>query len=129
MLIIVNITTNRLTASTTSKTCYMLDFNEVFWHADNADKTWITRKTRGKRGKITRKTRKNTWKTRKITQKTADSENFLARTRCGADGGNADAARRGRQFQNADAWRVADADYLPTSSQWFPRAHHNYVLL
>ena len=30
MLIILNITTNRITASTTSKTSYMLDFNEVF---------------------------------------------------------------------------------------------------
>ena len=57
MLIIVNITTNRLTASTTSKTCYMLDFNEVFWHADNADKTRITQK---------------------ITRITADSEIFFA---------------------------------------------------
>ena len=38
MLIILNITTNRLTASTTSKTFYMLDFHEVFWHAENAEK-------------------------------------------------------------------------------------------
>ena len=71
MLIIVNITTNRLTASTTSKTCYMLDFNEVFWHADNADKTRIC-------GKNTRITRKNTRITRKITRITADSEIFFA---------------------------------------------------
>ena len=61
MLIILNITTNRLTASTTSKTSYMLDFNEVFFG-----------------------TRKNAEKTRKITRKTADFENFFAdATRCG----------------------------------------------
>ena len=46
MLIILNITTNRLTASTTSKTSYMLDFNEVFLARG---------KTRKKRGKARRK--------------------------------------------------------------------------
>ena len=102
MLIILNITTNRLTASTTSKTCYMLDFNEVFWHADNADKTRITRKN-------TRITRKIT----RITENYADSENFFrgrvaartaaTRTRRGADGNFTTRTRRG-----------ADADYLPT---------------
>ena len=48
MLIILNITTNRLTASTTSKTCYMLDFNEVFLargkNAENAENSWKVRK-------------------------------------------------------------------------------------
>ena len=37
MLIILNITTNRLTASTTSKHL-MLDFHEVFWHVDKRGK-------------------------------------------------------------------------------------------
>ena len=87
MLIIVNITTNRLTASTTSKTCYMLDFNEVFWHAD---KTRITRITQ----KNTRIMRKNTRITRKITRITVDSKNFFA-----------DALRRGRrQCGRGAAW-------------------------
>ena len=38
MLIILNITTNRLTASKNVKTSYMLDFNAVFWHANKRGK-------------------------------------------------------------------------------------------
>ena len=38
MLIILNITINRLIASTTSKTSYMLDFNEVFWRPEKRGK-------------------------------------------------------------------------------------------
>ena len=94
MLIIVNITTNRLTASTTSKTCYMLDFNEVFWHADNADKT-----------------------RKKNTRITADSKIFFADAlRRGRRILNADAAaRRGRHGNfTTRTRRGADADYLPT---------------
>ena len=89
MLIIVNITTNRLTASTMSKTCYMLDFNEVFWHAgkrgqnaDNVENTWITRKNTRIR-----------WKIMRIT---ADSEIFFA-----------DALRRGRRPHGRGAARTA----------------------
>ena len=56
----------------------MLDFNEVFWHAEkrgeNAENAKNTRKTR----KNSWKTRKNTQKTPKILRKTADSENFFA---------------------------------------------------
>ena len=48
----------------------MLDFNEVFWHAE-------------KRGKHAENA-ENSRKTRKITRKTADSENFFAGAlRCG----------------------------------------------
>ena len=57
MLIILNITTNRLTASTTSKTSYMLDFKEVFLA----------------RAEKTRKTRKNTRKTLKTRGKHAEN--------------------------------------------------------
>ena len=60
-----------LTNSTTSKTSYMLDFNEVFWHADKHGKN-------AENAKNTQKTRKNSWKTRKISRKIADSENFFA---------------------------------------------------
>ena len=110
MLIILNITTNRLTASTTSKTSYMLDFNEVFWHAEkrgkNAENAENMRKTR----KNSRKTRKNTRKTRKLTRKTADSENFFADAlRCGTP-----ISKRERVALRTCC--VADADYLPTSN-------------
>ena len=58
MLIILNIPTNRLTAETTSKTYCMLDFNEIFWHADKRGKTWkVHGKTPGKTRKIRRKLR------------------------------------------------------------------------
>ena len=95
MLIILNITTNRLTASTTSKTSYMLDFNEVFL-------------ARGK-------TRKNAENAEKHAEKLRGKLRILkifSRTRCVADGTHADAARGtpadtacGRQFHNADALR------------------------
>ena len=78
MLIIVNITTNRLTASTTSKTCYMLDFNEVFCHADDADKNVDNAENMRITQKNTRIMQKNTRITRKIMRITADSEIFFA---------------------------------------------------
>ena len=66
MLIILNITTNRLTASTTSKTSYMLDFNEVF----------LARKNE--------KTRKTRQAENYAENYAADSENFFADAlRCG----------------------------------------------
>ena len=84
MLIILNITTNQLTASTTSKTSYMLDFNGVFLARGKRVKT------RGKRGKLRGKLR---------------SLKIFSRTRCVADGAHADAARCGRRFHNADVLR------------------------
>ena len=98
MLIIVNITTNRLTASTTSKTCYMLDFNEVFWHADNADKTRKTRITRIKNAD-------NADNAENFFRGRVAARTAATRTRRGADGNFTTRTRRG-----------ADADYLPTSS-------------
>ena len=74
MLIILNITTNRLTTSTTSKTSYMLDFDEVFWHAEKSGKL---------RGKL------------RILK-------IFSPTRCVADGTHADVAHCGRRFHNAD---------------------------
>ena len=75
MLIILNITANRLSASTTSKTSYILDFNEVFWHADKRGKT------RGKQGKTCGKTRGKRGKFRGKLQ----IMKFFLQTRCIAD--------------------------------------------
>ena len=91
MLIILNITTNRLTASTTFKTCYMLDFNEIFLARGK------TRIKRGKRVKTRGKRRKLRGKLRILK--------IFQRTRCVADGAHADAARCGRRFHNADTLR------------------------
>ena len=82
MLIILNITTNRLTAASTSKTYYMLDFNEAFWHADKRGKT--AKKTAEKRGKL--------WILK-----------FFLRTQSVADGTHADALRCVRQSTDVDA--------------------------
>ena len=97
MLIILNITTNRLTASTTSKTSYMLDFHKFFSTWINAEKTWKMRKTRGKRRKSCGKRGKSRGKLR--------NRKIFSRTRCDVDGIHADTAQHGRQFQNADAAR------------------------
>ena len=89
MLIILNIITNRLTASTTSKTSYMLDFNEVFW-------------ARGKRGKTRGKLRILNFFCRRVALRTEPMQ-----TRCVVD-----------TDVKTQMHCVSDADYLPTSSSW-----------
>ena len=114
MLIILNITTNWLYCFNNVKTSYMLDFNEVFWHAD---KRWKMRKTLKKRGKTHGK-----------RKKLAESaENFAEN--CGF--WNFSGGRIALQMEptwtqrvaNADfkTWTccVADADYLPTCTKYW----------
>ena len=62
----------------------MLDFNEVFWHADKRGKT------HGKRAKIRGK---------------LQILKLFLQTRCIVDRTHTDTARCGRQFQNEDALR------------------------
>ena len=83
-LIILNITTNRLTASTTSKTSYMLDFNEVFLARGK------TRKKRGENGNTRGKLR--------ILK-------IFSQTHCVANGAHAEPVHCRRRFHNTDALR------------------------
>ena len=107
MLIILNITTNRLTVAGT-ETSYMLDFNEVFSVCGQTHK--IRGKTAEKWGK---KRGKNAGKLRILK--------FFLRTWCVADA-------------NLQTWTrcVADADYLPTSNghgAWAPKTSHDALLI